>query len=51
MGREVVGVADQWHENHGRAEWKRSEDLSFTHGTVLYASHARMALSFEEVYD
>lgn len=27
-----------------RTVWKSGEDLSFTHGTVLYVSHARMAL-------
>jgi hypothetical protein len=41
MGRDVVEAADRADERTG---WKNGENLSFTHGTVLYASHARMAL-------
>jgi len=48
MGRDVVGAAD-WVD--GWTWWKRDEDLSVALGTVFYASSARTALGFQEVYE
>ncbi len=50
MGRNVVGASAG-----GSGVWEdrveQGEDLSFTHGTPLYASHARTALGFQEEWD